>query len=843
MDSPDVMRQGARDGWWMAVAATAATACGVAGAVLVPQRQFAAGWVLLGLGVALLLWPRSLWQGGEEVPLDRRRRRLALLAVCALGVFFRTYRLTPPGLWGDDAVNGLLAFDVLDGKIQSPFELITHSFSRFHALSNYFIAGFFWAFGPGLTTLRLPGIIAGALCVPLLYGTMAPLFGARAALIAAAFFASAPMQVTHSKELIQVMLGEFFQLAGLCLLVRGATGPRRWLMALAGVPLALCLYTYHAAKLAPLVAFPYVLAVWFEARPRRRSLGLWALAGIGVFAACALPAVYSYVGQLDSLTGRIGGTSLLPEIRARGLAPLWEAFWRTLLVFHYEQGPQYHWFGLGFDPALNCVVAAFLLHGLVRSLWRWREPRHLLLLSWVVVGLIPGWLSTEAPRAYRVLLATPPLYLWAALPIARLAAYTADRGPARAWLRGLAALLVLAVPAIDFNYYFYRLYTHPLFHWFQAERMVEAAREMQQRGPGWTGYLLCDTFDANHESMRFLARAWGLDMRNVVSLSEVLPLREPSGGALFMLTGGTMPAAAAIRLWYPDAVLDQRHQPQLQNWMLNAWLPLGQHWDTDPNSHLAFMAVPPQAKTPRGLATVFQSDAGVVLTRRVDPQPKLAGVADLPHGLVAAHTVRWSGALVAPQDGSYRLALDSSAPARVWVDGLEAVSSERPGAAQELAAGPHLFAVEATVADPPALRVRWEPPGGATEEIPPAQLFDIANGMLAEYTVGGRTLRRLEPYPFFAFFPAVFREPATVRWSGRLQVPPPHHYQLTTRTNGAARLAIDGRPWPSEAKLAPGTHTLEIELRNLPVSPRFALEWQATGRPAEAVPPTALSPP
>ena len=92
-------------------------------------------------------------------------------------------------------------------------------------------------------------------------------------------------------------------------------------------------------------------------------------------------------------------------------------------------------------------------------------------------------------------------------------------------LRAAAVALAVADPLIDSQYYFYRVYTHPVFRWFQGERMVEMARTLRRYGPGWTGYLMADNFDAGHETFRFLSRAWDLDIEPVGSLADVLPLR------------------------------------------------------------------------------------------------------------------------------------------------------------------------------------------------------------------------------------------------------------------------------------------------------------------------------
>ena len=301
----------ARRQCWLTGATGVAMVSGTAGALLLMWGHFPAGGACVVLSVIALRWPQSIWDDDADVTLSSRQRQLGLLAACVLAVFFRTYRLVPPGLWGDEAVNGLRAFDILDGKVHSPFELVEQPLTYFHALSNYPIAAAFWAFGPGLATLRLPGIIAGILDVPLFFGTFSPLFGSGVALVGATFFASSPWQICHAKGLTQIEFGEFFLLAGMCAVVRGVTGKRRWLLPLGGVPLAACLYTYHAAKLAPVVPFIFLFAV-LRTGPERRRLAASFGGFLLVFALCAGPAVLSYGEHPGALTGRIGSVALWP---------------------------------------------------------------------------------------------------------------------------------------------------------------------------------------------------------------------------------------------------------------------------------------------------------------------------------------------------------------------------------------------------------------------------------------------------------------------------------------------------------------------------------------------------
>ena len=703
----------------MLLAALLSAVAGIAGARLLALGE-PVGLAGLLVGVVLLRWPDSLWNAPEPPELAPRARRAWLLAITALAAAFRCWRLDQPGLWGDDAINGLLALDVLDGRIHSPFDMVSHAHSFFHALSSYLVAVAFRLFGVDLWTLRLPGVLMGIAGAPLLYGITAPLFGARAGLLAALVYASSPPQLTHAKQLVQIIAGQFFLLAGLCLLVRGWTASRRLAVIAAAVPLALTVYTYHASRIAPLVAVAYLAAAMWERRQAtgapRRGVGGWTLLLLLLaFLGALTPAIVGWVRHPEALTGRVTATSIWVAMReAHSWRPLWEATWRTLGMFHYQQGPEYHWFGLGFDPAFNVVVGALLVHGLVVSLFGWRQSRHVLLLVWVAVGLAPGFLSSGAPRLYRSLLATPPLYVWAALPLAQLVAVARVRAlPA---LRATVVVLALAIPLIDSQYYFYRVYTHPIFHWFQGERLVEMARTLRGYGPGWTGYLMADNFDARHETFQFLSRAWDLRIETVTSLADVLPpRRRPAGGALYMMSEAMLPAADAIRVVYPAAgPLSLRQEPTLRSWALDAWWPLAD-WPEQPRTVAGFVAVDHQAlahphrRPPIGLDAEYTVDGRT--ERRREPYPLyqfLAPTFSVPF------RARFTGRLHVPEPGGYRLDVETNGTWTAWVDGRDV------GPAAPLPAGWHPFALELRGV-PPALRLRitWTPPRGRAVTVPP----------------------------------------------------------------------------------------------------------------------------
>jgi hypothetical protein len=415
--------------------------------------------------------------------------------VTALAAFFRCYRINQRACGATTRSTVCSQLDVLDGTIHSPFDLVSpHAHSMFHALSSYPDR---WrvsrvrhrpvdaaparradghrrrpvALRHRRAAVRRARRLAGGADLRVVAG--------RSSRTPSNWYRSSPASSCCSP-------------ASVCW-CRGWTASRRLLVVLSAVPLAACVYTYHATRIAPLVAFAYVAAAVWERRRAARAGAPRAGVGYGilaltllVFVAALGPAIVGYVrdpGRSPRASTRLSIWIIMRE--QHSWQPLWEATWRTLGMFHYQQGPEYHWFGLGSTRPSTSSSARCVAHGLVVSLLGWRQARSVMLLVWVAVGLAPGILSGGAPRLYRSLLATPPLYVWAALPLAQMLAVARVRAlPA---LRAAAIALVVAIPFIDSQYYFYRLYTHPVFHWFQGERMVEMARTLHRYGPGWNG--------------------------------------------------------------------------------------------------------------------------------------------------------------------------------------------------------------------------------------------------------------------------------------------------------------------------------------------------------------------
>jgi hypothetical protein len=275
--------------------------------------------------------------------------------------------------------------------------------------------------------------------------------------------------------------------------------------------------------------------------------------------------------------------------------------------------------------------------------------------------------------------------------------------------------LMAAVPLIDFNYYFHRVYTDPLFRWFQGERIVEMARTLRDAGPGWTGYLLADNFTSEHESFRFLSRAWGLRLVDVSSLGDVLPLREPpERGALFIMSHGTRGAALAIAHMYPGAELIERREPAPRSWWFDALVPLAAPRG-EPQISAAFYPVSravagaPRLEPPWGLSAEYEIAGRMV--ERHEPYPFYFFLA--PTFGRESDSV-WRGRLTVPEPGPYQIEVDSNAGARLRIDGRTV------GRGDPIPAGEHKLRLELARVPPRFhLAINWRRPDGTSEPIPP----------------------------------------------------------------------------------------------------------------------------
>jgi 4-amino-4-deoxy-L-arabinose transferase-like glycosyltransferase len=320
------------------------------------------------------------------------------ILVLATAVFLRFYQLGtyPPGLYHDEAYNGLDALAVLDGQHALFF---TNNNGREPAYI-YLTAAAIALVGRSVLAVRLAAAVVGSLTVIPVYLLGQAWFGRRAGLLAAWLWAVTLWSVHLSRIglralLLPALLALTFWLGTLAYR-RGR--PALWLAA--GLVYGATFYTYLAARFTPLLLAVLLLYLLWQGRGRR----LWP--GVAWFAAGTAVALFPFALLLlqspDLILGRSGQVSILnPAINGGDLwGTLARQIGRSLGLFLW-QGDMILRHNPAGRPLFDIFLAIPFLIGLVWCVRHWRRPAAMTVLLWTGIMLGPTILAEDAPHFLR----------------------------------------------------------------------------------------------------------------------------------------------------------------------------------------------------------------------------------------------------------------------------------------------------------------------------------------------------------------------------------------------------------------------------------------------------------
>jgi 4-amino-4-deoxy-L-arabinose transferase-like glycosyltransferase len=479
-----------------------------------------------------------------------RRRRLltgaAILLVLAVAAFFRLWRIgdAPPGLFGDEAVNGLDALDVLAGRGRIFFP---GNYGR-EGLHMYLIAASIKLLGVTPLAVRLPSIIAGILTAMATYWLGQELFSSEiergksttVPLLAALWIATAYWHVHFSRFGIRGVFTPLFGALAFAAFWRGVNQQRAWSVEneatqpghatrsrgsywawflLSGVFLGLSIHFYTASRLYPVLLGVFLLVqagvVWLQKGDRKGRFGssllgrlFWPVAGLfAVAAAVFAPLGWYFLAHPGSFAQR-ASTVFVFSGQESPWARVGQAIAGNLGQFFLPGRGDAAWFyNLPGRPLLEPVTALLALLGLVICLRRWKRSPYLFLLLWWPIMLVPAFLAVDRiPTAPRVLGVMPGLYFFPALAIDVLLDWL------REWslpvvARRLAAGLLLVVPLLAAAVWTARDYfvvwapSVEAYEAFEGEA-VDAAHWLQANPQPWPVYVSAEFY--RHMSFMFL---------------------------------------------------------------------------------------------------------------------------------------------------------------------------------------------------------------------------------------------------------------------------------------------------------------------------------------------------
>jgi 4-amino-4-deoxy-L-arabinose transferase-like glycosyltransferase len=441
------------------------------GAAIALATQFAlahhAGIPVVGLGfvvAAMLFGLAARGSAGDETPAGAPSSRVPLAweialgaAVGALALFFRAYRFGdfPPGLWYDEAVNGVEALTILHNHT---IVLWSESNDGRATLFLYLLAGAIKLFGTSEAALRVVPVAAGMGAVIAFYFLARRLLTREAALAAAALFAVSRWAVTFSRIAWEAALVPVIEITSIYLLLRAIETRSRICFALGGVALATGLYTYVAFRMVPVVVLFMLAYIALRERDllRRNAAGLAVFAAAFVLAAAPIGA-YA-LAHPDRVLARTRKVSVTSEIQDRGsVRPLWSNAVSSLKMMN-AAGDRNGRSNLPGEPMVDAVTAALLVLGAAASALALREWRRGMLLGWLVLALVPGALTITAgnPSGIRGLGALAPLFLLAGLAIETLQRALLPFARGRLVFAALVLVAIGGAAAINYDTFFER---------------------------------------------------------------------------------------------------------------------------------------------------------------------------------------------------------------------------------------------------------------------------------------------------------------------------------------------------------------------------------------------------
>jgi 4-amino-4-deoxy-L-arabinose transferase-like glycosyltransferase len=426
-----------------------------------------------------------------------------LACLTLLAAVLRLWRLdeVPPGLFLDEAGNGLDALDILAGRPSLFFE---RSLGK-EPLLNYLIVPFVAWLGREPLAVRLPAALVGILTVPATFFLARELWHEEgrdkatwigllaAGLLAASYWAVTFNRISFRANTLPLLAAVAFTLVWQTWR-RG--GKSRAVMA--GAALGLCFYTYLAGRFVyPLTLVGLALAIRTptgRVRWRQRRQELLMMAGVCLVVMAPLLIHFArHPEDFIRRAGQVAFTRAATEA-APPLAPLWESLIGNLGMFGGtgDQEPRHNLPG---RSLLTPWLALCFWSGMGLALLRGRShPPYHFAVAWFGLLLLPAVLAAIPPRhALRAIGTQPVVYSLCALACVEITGrLTRSRGtpslpPA---VMGLVlGGLVTVETALTVSTYFGRWANDPstYFAYLGQDRAVAAAIN---RAPATVRYVV-----------------------------------------------------------------------------------------------------------------------------------------------------------------------------------------------------------------------------------------------------------------------------------------------------------------------------------------------------------------
>lgn len=405
---------------------------------------------------------------------DRRSAEWGLVigvTLLAAALRFPLLGRLPPGLYHDEAINGLDALRVLDGVTPIFF---TANNGR-EPLFIYLVAGSVAWLGRSAPAIRLVSAMLGTLTVPAAYLTGRRLFDRRVGLLTAAITAIVVWPLNLSRVGFRAVTMPLFTALTVWAfwcgcgrsILRTANQRATWpWFALAGVCGGLMFYTYLAARFAPVVFLGFIAYLVATRRPIPwRGLLLFACVA-GLIAAPLLGYLLTHRAEAAQRAFQV--SILNPDINAGDpWGTLARHLGRTVLMFNIRGDfiPRHN---VPRRPVFDPLLSIFFLLGLGVAIRRRRQPAYGLLLIWVGIMLLPTVLAEDAPHFLRAVGSLPFLFVLPAIGLSVAGGWAKQRWSPRLADAALAGVLILSLGSTTYDYFARHVRSENAYYQFET---------------------------------------------------------------------------------------------------------------------------------------------------------------------------------------------------------------------------------------------------------------------------------------------------------------------------------------------------------------------------------------
>ncbi len=445
------------------------------------------------------------------------KTRILLALICVVGLGLRIYQLQtlPNSLSSDEAAFGYNAYSILKtgrDEFNQRFPLLFRSFDDHkNPVFVYLLVPFVAFLGLYESTIRLPSALFGTLSLILWYSLTKILFkDRRAALLATLIAAVTPWQIQYSRIALEVETAFFFSLSGVYLFLQALK--RNWLYLFSALCFALSFWTYYANKLW-VVLFGSVLVLYQLITTKKVSKWMAFVALIGVMT--VLPYVKLY--RNSSILLRQYGISVFADEEAHITQAKWRLSDSTnnyplAKLLHNRKVTVIDQFINGYlqilSPAILFAPATFNHPPQMRLVYSWVLPLALiglfylcrkravfwLLISWLILGFIPGAITKFPPFDRRILITSFPLLTLSAYGIVSLVKqYKPHRLFSFVFLTGILCVLLFFSVSNYLDLYFIHGKTATLTLW--GSGMKETVNTTQQIASKYSRILVSRELD------------------------------------------------------------------------------------------------------------------------------------------------------------------------------------------------------------------------------------------------------------------------------------------------------------------------------------------------------------